>query len=100
MLRDQILQACRTAMQGSRKVKMTFIEEPEAIGYVAYLLGFSMRGMIELGADELVIRAIVASHDWDGDDNRTITVTLTDRFDEAEFASRFQHALEKIEAVS
>ncbi|MBT4722671.1 hypothetical protein HN958_01940 [Candidatus Falkowbacteria bacterium] len=56
--------------------------------------------MIELGEDELIILAIVASQQWDGDNNRTVTITLTDEFDITQFANRFQHALEKIEVVS
>jgi|APSaa5957512622_1039677.scaffolds.fasta_scaffold11997_3 hypothetical protein len=99
MIRDQILTATQTAIKGSRKVRITFI--PEGIGYVSYLQVFATNlGMIELGEDELIILAIVASQQWDGDNNRTVTITLTDEFDITQFANRFQHALEKIEVVS
>lgn len=97
MIRNQILQAVQEAMKGSRKVKITFI--PEGIDYVPYLLAFNRTGIIQLGEDGLVIMAIAASRKWDGDCNRTTTITLTDKFDENQFAARFQHALEKIEVV-
>jgi hypothetical protein len=96
-MRKKILQAVQEALEGSRKVKITF--KPEAIDYVKFLLGLALVGKIEIGANKLVIGAIVDSHAWSGDHNRTFIIALTDKFSKDEFAGSFQHALEKIEVA-
>ena len=51
------------------------------------------------GGAETALTATHASYDWQGDSNRTVTLTLTFRFDENWFADRLGNALEAIEAV-
>jgi len=98
-MKTQITQAVRTALGGSRKVKITF--KREATIEVNYLLVMARSGIIQLNnGDEMTFMAVSQSKDWGGDRNRTTTLTLTDQFDENWFVGRMDHALEKIEAVS
>ena len=101
-MKDQIKQMVRTALEGSRKVKITF--KREAIHEVAYLLGMERSGIIRLdgnnGNDKVNLMCVSMSRDWGHDSIRTAVVTLTDQFDENWFVSRLEHGLEKIEPVS
>lgn len=46
--------------------------------------------------DEMTLMAVAQTGDWESDRNRTLTVKLTDLFDEDLFVGRMYHALEKI----
>ena len=88
-MKDQITQAVRAVLDGSRKVKITF--KREAIHEVAYLLGMERSGIIKLdghnGNDKMNLMCVPMSRDWGHDSIRTTVVTLTDRFDENWFVS-------------
>ena len=97
-MRTQIKDAIQKALQGSRQVKITF--KREAINEVNYLLGLANSGIISLNsADAQLLKIIVHTRSWSVDSNRTLTVTLTPKFDEEWFVQRLWRALEKIEAV-
>lgn len=98
MRRAEITQAVRTAFDGSRKVRITFMQE--AVIEVSYLLGMARSGIVQLNnGAEMTLMAVSQSKDWGDDQNRTTTLILTDRFDENWFVERMYDALEKIEAV-
>ncbi|NQV13229.1 MAG: hypothetical protein HQ530_02910 [Parcubacteria group bacterium] len=98
-MREQIEKAVQTALQGSRKVKITF--KQEAIGDINYLLGMAQGNIVSLGSGvDALLMAIIQTHNWDNDQNRTLTITLTDTFDEDWFVGRMHPALESIEVAS
>jgi hypothetical protein len=95
----QIKEAVQKALQGSRKVKITF--RRDALSEVSYLLGMKNSGIISLNiGDEHVLALALRTLDWGVDSNRTLIVTLTGKFDEDWFTGRMRRALEKIEAAS
>jgi hypothetical protein len=98
-MNTQILkQAIQEALKGSRKVEITF--RRDALSEVPFLLGMKNSGIISLNmGDEHVLANALRTLDWGVDSNRTLTVTLTGKFDEDWFVGRMRRALEKIEAV-
>lgn len=102
-MRDQILAAVKTVLApgGSRKVRVTFKREETFAP--TYLQAMAMQGVIKLEngyADLALIVAIRQSENWERDENRIFTVTLTDKYDENFFVGRMQRPLENIEAVA
>jgi len=99
-MKDQINQAVSIALQGSRKVKITF--KQDAIDSIPYLLGMVRSGLVmfEHSIGEVNMQVALQTHDWDHDLNRTTTLRLLDKFDLDWFSNRLDRALEKIEATN
>lgn len=93
-----LAEAIQQAQQGSGKVEVIF--KREAIGDLNYLFGMVRNGIIELDpGDEMALMAVAQTGDWEGDHNRTVTITLTNKFDEEWFVGRMRRAVESISAV-
>ena len=95
---QNIGEVVKTAESGSRKVRITFKKSAEKTD-VYYLLGMKRNGIIAFQnpMDEAVMMAVAQSGDWEFDDNRTLTLTLTETFDADWFIGRMRRCLENIE---
>lgn len=100
LMNDKITKAVEKALAGSRKVKITF--KREAAGEVSYLLGMLNSGIVSLNNsdDQMTLLAVNQSRNWHSDRDRTVALTLTEKFDQEWFTSRMYRALEKIEFVN
>lgn len=97
-MRTKITQAVQTTLTGSRKVRITF--KRDAIGDITHLLAMNKNHVVALDQmDALVLQTVVQTRKWDVDSNRTVVVTLTDKFDEEWFVGRLWRALDKIEVI-
>lgn len=96
-----ITDAVQEAKNGSHKVRITFEKSAEKTD-VYYLLGMKRNGIIAFQnpMDEAVMMAVAQSGDWEHDDNRTLTLTLTETFDAEWFIGRMRRCLENIEVVT
>lgn len=96
---NTILDVLRAAQQGSRKVRVTF--NKGAISELVYLRGMINSNIISIDlSDWAVLLAVMESRDWEYDDNRTTTITLTPGYDDGGedwFFGRMRRAIEKIE---
>lgn len=93
-----LFQALNQASKGTRKIRITFKEE--ATICTDYLSEMSRRGSISLNNGvEKILMAVAQTGSWEGIYNRTILVTLTDKFDQNWFVNRMHRALNKIEVV-
>lgn len=102
-MREEISQAVQKALQGSRKVKITFSKKnTDLLHYL--VLGMRSGGIVLLPEhDYMVLKRVFLSGKWPFFHNRTTTVTFTDKFDESwlvGFSSYMNHAIEKIEVVN
>lgn len=87
----------KKALEGSYMITITF--KQDALDCIVHLLEMNRRRIISLNnGDALIFMAIAEINNW-VKHNRTIMVTLTNKFDENFFVSRLHHALEKIEVV-
>ena len=97
-MREQISQAMQKALQGSRKIKITF--KPKATKEVILLLYQKNRGEIDLPNDlERKLLMVAYFGWWKHDLDRTMDITLNENIDHSWFAKRISYALEKIEVV-
>ena len=97
-MREQILKAVQEALAGSLEVRITFKETGKA--GVVYLMGMVRNGIVSLSdRDLLTLSAVAQTIDWDNAGDRTVIVTLTEKFDRDWFVGRMYRELEKIEIV-
>lgn len=98
-MQEQIRQAVWKALEGTHKVKITF--KREAIGDIYFLLAMVSSGIVSLdNNDKTAMMSVLQSRSWNGDRNRTVLVTLTEKFNQEWFTGRLFRALEKIELVN
>ena len=75
----------------------------DSIDDVTYLIGMIQDGIFT-SPDEVVLMAIALVHDWDGDENRTVTLIVTKQFDGNTriwfFSRRMWGHFEELEVVS
>jgi len=95
-----IAETVKAALKGSRKLRITFKKGAESAD-VNYLLGMERGGIIAFQnpMDKMVMMAVAQSGDWDGDQNRTTVLTLTDSFDAEWFIGRMRRPLESYAAA-
>lgn len=91
---ETILDTIQAALRGSRKIRMTF--KQRSISDIAYLLAMNGKIIKLSTGDEMALLAVRMTNDWGADRNRTITITLTDNFDENWFVGRMERAVDKI----
>ncbi len=103
-MKEKVAQALQRALQGSRKVKITFTTEgTEKLHYL--VMGMKHGGMVLLPDDDyMMLRNTLISGKWPffHKHKRTTTVTLTDKFDEkllVDFTNYMSCIIEKIEVV-
>ena len=97
-MRERIWQAVHKALQGSRKIRITF--KPGATKEVIILLYEKNCGDIDLPNDlerELLMVAYFGW--WKHDLDRTMVITLNENNDKTWFIKRISSALEEVEVV-
>ncbi|MFH0853155.1 MAG: hypothetical protein V1853_02005 [bacterium] len=98
-MRDKIIAALTQALSGSRKVSITF--KPEALLYIGYLLVMIKAKTVQIdNKDEIKLKAVLVSRKWNMNCPRTVTITLTDAFNQKWFIRRLGNALEAISVVN
>lgn len=103
-MQQKVAQAVQEALHGSRRVQITFKQgavDRSVVHGIAYLLGMEEMGFVSLSEiTQMMLRSVLKYRDWVGfGNNRTMLVTLTDKFSEEWFMNRIHSALEKIEVV-
>jgi hypothetical protein len=99
MNHKKVIEALTTAQSGSKKVRIRFIREATDGAY--YLLQMGRAGSVEMdGFIPAILMAVVASRDWENDDNRTVEVTITDKFQPDKFRPVMADFIEAIEVVN
>lgn len=95
-MRELITQAIEEslALDGSHMIKITF--RP---GAAHYLLEMASSKIIQINNDDQRILGDVVEYGGSRGGRRTITLTLTDKFDEKLFTKRLENVIEEIEAV-
>ena len=93
-----IREEVQKAFSASRKIKITI--KKESIGEIVSLLGMEALGIIRIDRRDIpTFMAVQMSIYWGHDNNRVATITLADRFDEDQFVTRMEGAIEKIQAI-
>ncbi len=98
-MRELIIQAIEEslALDGSHMIKIKF--KPEAINAAHHFLEMASSKIIKINNNDKRILGDVVEHgNWRGG-NRTITLTLADKFDEKLFIKQLENVIEKIEAI-
>jgi len=86
-------EAIKQALAGERKLRITFKEQ--AMVDLNYLFGMENSGIVIVDpSDKVVLDTVLATGDWEFDANRTMTVTLTETFDESWFLDRMERSVE------
>lgn len=79
-------------------LKLRFHER--AAADLIYVQAMNRAGIIKIDdKDMILVMAIVASGDFAGDQNRNLTVTVGDRWDQEYFATHMRHALESLQTI-
>jgi hypothetical protein len=98
MTRKKILQILRYAANSTREIEVTL--KRESVRQVLPLLLMSHCGYIAIDSgDQFVFMAAFKLNEWDGDENRTGALTLTDKFSESMFIGKLGNAIENIRVV-
>jgi hypothetical protein len=98
LMQPKIMEAIRNALEGSRKVKITF--KQEATFDLNYLLEMGRVGIISVEGDKLLLMSIAHCGHWESNSNRTVVITLTEKFDPNWFINRMHKCLESIEVIN
>ena len=90
-----IKKALRGGSYGSHKVKVIF--KPDSINDIAHLLLMINSGSVSLtDRDTQMLMDVVQLHKWNGDRDRAMIITLTDKFNEEWFFRKLRDAIENI----
>lgn len=90
---DDLRTAMNLAVAQGKDVSLTF--KTSAIAEVSYLIAMNnAAGVVLNNGDLLTLMAVNASGDWDGDHNRTVTITPSKDYNENWFLGRMGRALE------
>ena len=95
---QEISTKLRQALAGSKRVKITFIND--GISETEWLLAMDNREIRLSEADRKNVAAVRQAISWEKIQDRTVTIELTDQFDEGWFLESFAFYLEKIEVVN
>ena len=102
-MEQQIMRAVQYALDSSRKVEITFRDEAikEPLKEIVPLFVMRLCGLVSIhSGDEWVLMDIIDNRNWGCQENRTVAVTLTDKFtDGSLFVKRMIRAIEKIKVI-
>lgn len=94
-MQDQIRAGIEAALQGDRKITITF--KDEALGDLRELIGMDQSGAIRIPKPDLVVLGLIyGTGAWQKGTNRTVTIELTEAFDEDHFVQCMSPALQTI----